>query len=242
MGKLVLLDCRHFASGVDLSGSGNKLEVNEEFEAKAVTNWRSGGAEELLGGLAKVQLSAEGQLEQAVDESFWANRRVLEPHTFGPTDESDTSVGALLYLTRMLRTKHTWLGEVGAVSPWTLDAVGSWPLARGRSAHPSGTPRTGNGSEAGVNLGAVADGEHLYANLHVLSAAGTTPNLTVSVQSDSADTFGSPTTLGFFAARSTPGGQATRFAGPITDTWFRVSWTITGTTPSFLFLVSLGVE
>jgi hypothetical protein len=30
-------------------------------------------------------------------------------------------------------------------------------------------------------------------------------------------------------------------SGPITDDWFRVSYTISGTTPSFLFAVTAGI-
>lgn len=246
MSKLVLLDARHFVSGADLSWSGNKLEVEEEFEVKKKTNWRSGGAEENVAGLAKVMIKAEGQWEAGSaglpDDSFWANRRVLEPHSFAPFDDSDTAAGNLMYLTRALRSKSTFFGEVGEVAPWSLDAVGSWPLVRGLSAHPSGTPRTGNGNGTSLQLGAVPQGRSLYANLHVLSVAGTTPSLTVNVQSDNGTGFGSPAAVGSFAARNTVGGQSLRFEGPFTDDWFRVTWTITGTTPSFLFLVSLGVE
>lgn len=246
MSKLVLLDVRHFVSGADLSGSGNKLEVSEESEAKATTNWRSRGATELLSGISKVMINAEGQWEAGasglVDDSFWANRRILEPHTFAPFDDSDTAAGNLMYLARALRTKASWWGDLGEVGGFSMDAVGSWPLVRGLSAHPSGTARSGNGNGTSLQLGAVPQGRHLYANLHVLSASGTTPNLTVNVQSDNGTGFGSPTALGSFAARSTPGGQSLRFAGPITDDWFRVTWTITGTTPSFLFLASLGIE
>lgn len=247
MTKMVMLNTRMFVSGADLSGSGNKIEIGAEVEAKAVTNFRSGGAEELLAGLDKVEISAEGQWEAGtlgmVDDAFWANRRILEPWTVGPTEASDTAVGNVMYLTKALRTKAQWFGSVGDVAPWTLDAKGSWPLVRGQSVHPSGTPRTATGTGTPVQIGAVAANDFLYANLHVLSVAGTTPSITVSVQSDNGVGFASPVTQApAFAAATAIGGQSIRIPGPITDDWWRLSWTISGAGPSFLFLAALGIE
>lgn len=248
MTKLVLLDARLFVGGADLSGQGNKIELDEEWEAKATTNWRSGGAEEVIAGLGKVTASAEGQWEAGdpskVDDAMWANRRVIEPWSVAASSESDLAAGNLMYLTRMLRTKSQLWGDIGDVAAWQADASGSWPLVRGQSAHPSGVPRTSTGSGTAINLGAVATGRHIYCNLHVLSVSGTaTPTITVTVQSDDAEGFPSSTTRGTFGAKTLAGEhEAMRIAGPITDTWWRVGWTITGTNPSFLFLVSLGIE
>lgn len=248
MTKMVLLNSRVFCSGVDLSGQGNKIEIGEETEVKAITNWRSGGAEENLAGLAKIEISSEGQWEAGdpsrVDDSLWANRRTLEPWSVAATEASDTGVGSVMYLARAVRSKSQIWGQLGEVASWQVDARGSWPMARGQVAHPSGTPRTATGTGTAIQLGAVPAGRYLYANLHVLSIAGTsTPTITVTVQSDNAIGFPSPANLApAFAAVTAVGGQAIRIPGPITDDWFRLSWVISGSSPSFLFLVSLGIE
>jgi hypothetical protein len=253
MTKLVLLDARLFVGGVDLSGMGNKIELGEEWDAKQTTNWRSGGAVEVIAGIGKVDASAEGQWEAGdatkVDDAMWANRRVIEPWSASASGESDLAAGNLMYLTQMLRTKATIWGDVGEVAGWKADAKGSWPLVRGQSAHPSGVPRTATGNGTAVQLGAVTAGHYLYANQHILSATGTaTPTITISVQSDDNSGFTTPTTRGSFAAKTAAnvaaslGGEAIRIAGPITDDWWRVIWTISGTNPSFLFLSSFGIE
>lgn len=253
MTKLVLLDARLFVGGVDLSGMGNKIELGEEWEAKQTTNWRSGGAVEVIAGLGKVDASAEGQWEAGdntkVDDALWANRRVLEPWSASASNASDTAAGNLMYLTQMLRTKASIWGDVGEVAGWNLSAAGNWPLVRGQSAHPSGVARTATGTGTAVQLGAVAANRYLYANLHVLSASGTaTPTITVSVQSDDNSGFTTPTTRGSFAAKTAAnvtagaGAEGIRIVGPFTDDWWRVSWTISGTNPSFLFLSSFGIE
>lgn len=244
---IVLLDARTFVSGADLSGSGGKIELMEESETKATTNWRSGGAREVKAGLTSVSLTAEGQWEAGdigvVDDTFWTNRRIKEPWSIAPESDSDLAAGGLMYLSRLLRTKMQWWGNLGDVGAWAANAVGTWPLARGVCAHASGVPRTANGDGTAIQLGAVAAGQHLYANLHVLSISGTAaPTITATIESDDNSGFTTPTVRGSFAARTTVGGEAIRVAGPFTDDYWRVSWDITGTNPSFLFLVSMGIE
>lgn len=248
MAKQVLLDARLFVGAADLSGHGNKLEVTSEVEEKDVTNWRSGGAKEVLGGLESVSIDAGGQWEAGdpgkIDDQQWASRRVLDAWTMGATSASDTAGGNLAYLTKAMRTSITLLGAVGDVAPWEANAVGTWPLVRGQFAHPSGVARTSTGSGTAVNLGAVTAGEKLYASLHVLSVSGTsTPTLTVTVQSDNLVGFADPTTQLTFTAATDVGGQILRTDGTaITDTWWRVGWTISGTDPSFLFVAAFGIE
>lgn len=249
MSKLVLLDTRIFVSGADLSGWSNKIEIGEEWEAKKVTNFRSGGAEENIAGLGGVEISADGQWEAGSagmpDDTFWANRRVIEPWSVGPTGESDTAPGNLMYLTSALR-KSIKLGDsVGEVAPWSAEAAGSAPLVRGTSLHASGTPRTATGSGTVVDmLAGPATGQFVYANLHLLSVAAGGGTITVNVQSDDTLGFASPTTRGSFTARTAVGGEALKIANPgSAERYWRTTWTVTGgTSPSFLFLVSLGFE
>jgi hypothetical protein len=237
-----------FVSGADLSGNSNKIEIGEEWEAKKATNWRSGGADEVLAGVGTVNISGSGQWEAGdagkPDDSFWANRRVIEPWTVGPTNASDTAVGNLFYLTSALRTKTKLFDAVGEVAPWEADAVGSKPLVRGMSMHQSGTARSATGTSTVVDFTAGPSAGHkAYANLHVLSVSGTlTRTITVAVQSDDNSGMTTPTTRGTFAAKTAIGGEALEIASPGTERYWRLSWTITGSSPSFLFLVSLGFE
>ncbi|MEU0102394.1 hypothetical protein [Streptomyces sp. NPDC006267] len=244
MGKFVLLDARLFAPGADLSGASNKIELTSEIEDKDVTNYRSQGWKEVLGGLGSAEISAEGQWEAGdpsmVDDVSWSTLGGIGPYTVCPTD---SVVGALAYLTSGMRVDYKVGDAVGEVAPWTGTVKSSWPLVRGQIAHPPGTARTTTGTGTVLNLGAIPAGKRLYAALHVLSAAGTTPSLTVSVESDDAAGMADPTTLLTFPAADEPGGQILRTDGTaITDTHYRLAWTISGTTPSFMFAVSLGIR
>lgn len=247
MGKQVFLDCRVFVSGADLSAWENQIEVGEEWEVKKTTDFRSGGAVEVLAGLGGVDITGKGDWEAGSlsmpDDSFWGNRRVLEPWSIGPDGTSDNSAGTLMYLTSALRTKMKLGDKVGEVAPWEASAVGSAPLVRGQSAHPSGTARTVTGTGTILDLVTGPSGSQcVYANLHVLGVQAGGATLAVTVQSSTVIGFGSPTTRGTFNTASAVGGQPMKIATPGTDRYWRIAWTIAGTTPSFLFLASLGIE
>lgn len=249
MGKFILRNCRLFASGADLTSVNNSVELSSEVEEKETTNfgdydsatdktWKS-----VLGGLASTSLSAKGQWEAGdaskVDDSTWSGMGAVEGFTACPHTAAD---GALAWVVKALRSSYKLGDEVGEVAPWEAEAVGSAPLARGLVAHPPGTARTASGTGTGYELGAVTSAQSLYANLHVLSVAGTsTPTITVRVESDDNSGFTSATTRLTFAAATAIGGQSLSVAGPITDTWWRVAWVITGVTPSFLLASSFGI-
>lgn len=244
MSKFVLLNVRAYADGWDLTGASNKIELSGEREEKETTNYGSGGFKEVIGGLASNMIQAEGQWEAGdpslVDDASWGQLGGIGPWTVAP---DLAAVGSLAYFTSALRADYKLGGQVGDVAPWSGKASGTWPLVRGQIGHPPGTARTATGVGTGVQLGAVAAGKRLYANVHVLSVAGTsTPTITARVESDSDNTWASPVTQLTAAAATALGGQSLRSSGTaITDTWFRVAWTISGSSPSFLFAASVGI-
>lgn len=246
MGKLILTNTRFFVDGVDLTGASNKVEVSAEIEAKETTVYTSGGWKEYVGGLGSSEWKASGFWEAGdptfVDDATWANLGGVDTVTVVP--DGGANVGDVAYLTQALTSSYTLLGDVGEVAPWQANLAGSWPLARGLVAHPPGTARSANGSGTGQQLGAVTAGKALYASLHVLSVAGTsTPTITARVESDDNSGFTSATTRLTFGAATAAGGQVLRTDGSaITDDWWRVAWTVSGSGLSFLFASALGIR
>lgn len=245
MSKTILTNVRCFAVAVDLTGNSNKIELSSEVEDKDATNYGSEGWKEVMGGLASAEISGEGQWEAGdpskVDDGSWSQLGGVGPWSISANNSA--TVGSLAYFTSALRSNYTLLDTVGEIAPWAGTAKSSWPLVRGQFAHPPGTARTATGTGTGLEVGAVPADARLYAALHVLSVSGTTPSLTARVESSVDNTFASPTTRLTFAAATAVGGQALRTDGSaITDTWWRVAWTVTGTTPSFMFAATLGIQ
>lgn len=245
MGSFVLTNVRLFTGGADLTSSSNKVELTTKVEEKDSTNYGSDGYKEVVGGLASSEFAGEGLWEAGdpgkIDDAAWSQLGTLGGWSVGPVG---AAVGDLAYFTKALRCDYKLGAAVGDIAPWTSGGKGTWPLVRGQFAHPPGTARTADGTGTGLNLGAVAAGTRLYAALHVLSVSGTsTPTVTARVESSADNAFGSPTTRLTFTAATAVSGEILRTdASAITDAWWRVAWTITGTSPSFLFAATLGIQ
>lgn len=245
----IMTNVRLFTGGADLTGQSNKVEWSTTVDEVDVTHfsdsddpeehvWR-----EVLGGLFDTQISAEGFWEAGdsgkVDDASWQSLGLGDVWSLCPMG---AAFGQRALLTKTVPKEYKVLGEIGKAAPWTLGGKGAWPVPYGRVLHEPGAAETATGEHTGFELGAVPAGKHLYAALHVLSVAGTsTPTITVAIESDVDNTFSSPNTQLTFTPATARSAEALRVAGPITDTWYRAKFTITGSTPSFLFLLTFGV-
>lgn len=245
--KTVLVGVRLFVNGADLTSNNNKIDLQAMCEEKETTNFASQGWKELTAGIFSATLAAEGQWAAGsggladlgqVDDALSAALG-----TTGPWSAmTNTPVaGDIAWSMTALTSKYTIGGAVGDVAPWSASVPSAGPLIRGQVMHPPGTARTSTGTGTIVQVGAVPAGYAMYANLHVIGASGTTPSMTVKVQSAALVGFGSPTDRATFTAATAIGGQSAKIAAPITDQFWRISYTISGTTPSFLLVAVLGL-
>ena len=242
MAKIVLTNARLLIGAADLSGDTNEVTIQAKKEQKDVTNYNSSGWREFIGGLGQATINAKGFWEAGTlslpDDQNWAQLGGAGGVTICPAGAADQ---ALCYLTNVVEFDYTLLGKVGDVAPFDVNLMSTWSLVRGAIANPPGSALTTTGSGTINNLGAVVAGQQIYADLHVLSVAGSTPSITVTIQSAATGGFGSPTTRITFAAATGIGGQIARAPGPITDAFWRASWTISGGSPSFLAAVAFGI-
>jgi hypothetical protein len=245
VGTFVWLDCRAYQGGADLTGQSNKIQAKAMADQKPATTFSSNGWVERKGTVRSAQVAHLGFWDAGTgglpDDRAFADLGASVPYTACPT--AGLAAADLCYLTRFVQTEYEAFGQYGDLVPYSIKGVSDVPLVRGQILHPGGTARTATGSGTAVQVGAVATGQRMWAALHVISIAGTsTPTLTVRLQSASSGGFGSPTTQATFTAATAIGGQFTSVAGPVTDTWWRADWTISGSTPSFLFVLSAGVS
>lgn len=240
----VLTDVRQYLAGADLTGFSNKIAFGGEVEELDTTTFASNGCHERVGGLSDSSVDIEGFWQAGdlsmPDDAFWAALGVAtSPYTAVPTAGT---VGSLAYLTKILESSYKPGGDIGKLLGYSAGLKGNAPVARGVILHPQGTARSTTGNGTGVQIGAITANQRMYANLHVMSISGTsTPTITVKVQSSVDNTFASPTDRITFTAATTLSGQASSVLGAVTDQWWRAVWTITGSTPSFLFAVSAGI-
>jgi len=249
MPKQLLTNVRIVAGACDLTAVSNRVAFEPNAEVKVATTFGSVDGngtlwQENMAGLGSASVAAGGFWEangaNLVDDDMWANFGGNGPWSFSGPAGWPTE-GSLAYLANMVRTSYAVLGPVGEIAPYEASAVSSGPYARGATLLNPGTARTATGTGTIVNLGAVPAGRSMYAALHVLSVAGTTPSFTAVLQSAALVGFGSPTTRATFTAATARGSEWKASAGPTTDAFWRISYTISGTTPSFLVLATAGI-
>lgn len=237
-----------YVGGYDMTGDLNQTSLSLPHEALDRTVFRPGAATPgrvRQAGLQDVQSTVMGFWQAGsgtVDPEAWAR--------LGTTAQVVTQTpagveGERAYLYQAGTFEYQLFGNVGEMAPFSLSLQGtrgngtlSAGAVAGRLLKAKGDADATGATGTAVELGAVAAGQYLYAAFHVFSA-GTT--ITAVLESDDADTFGSATTRATLGPITTAGGTwATRVAGSITDTWYRLR--VTAITGTFSIACSAGIK
>ena len=236
MSTLAITNAFAYVDSHDFTGDSNQFSLTCEADPQDKTTFRSGGWREYNLGVKTSQLSLGGFYQawaDSVDEySFNALGVTGRVTTCGTVEVEGEPAGMF----QSMAHQYQILGQHGENAPFSLqggcsDGVG---VIRGRLAKETGTVSAPGAIGTALNLGAVSSTQYLYATIHLLGTAGTT--ITVVVESDDANTFASAITRMTLGPYTTVGGRwATRVAGPITDTWWRMrvtsvtgTWTVAG--------------
>lgn len=244
-----LFNVELFAGGARLTSRANVVNLNTDVEELDVTTFKpvghvNSGWKEVIGGLRMSGIEASGFWEAGddsmVDDNMWAGLGSIHAITVAPLG---ATVGDLAWVMQGLRAQYRLFGQIGQAAPWTMTAAGRSPLARGVILLGPSTTLTTTTQGTAVEYIAASASQQLFANLHVLDASGESPAMTVIIESDNTEDFdGSETTRITFDEVSDISSQYKSLGGAITDTWYRVSVTTAGTSPSFTAVVSIGVQ
>lgn len=154
--------------------------------------------------------------------------------TIGRDSEAD---GASIFAFVCRMTSLSFGGSVGDALEPSMELAAEYSAGgSGLILAPAAT-RTVSGTGTGRQFGALATGASALVGVHVFSVAGTSPSLSVTLQTDDASAFASPTAVKTVGPISTIGGYYDVVIGPVTDTWWRATWTISGTSPSIEFAI-----
>lgn len=232
-----------YFGGYDLSGTATQLSAAITAEELDSTTFGDGGWRSRKAGLKQVALSGQGFNESDgtgdPDDLFNDNLGTTSLLTVAETDGADGEPATSF---QGLPFSFTPEGNVGQLWAYQFDITGKTAVAHGTILHPGATARTATGTGTGRQLGSVSSSQKLYAALHVIEASGTSPTLDVVVQSDDNSGFSSATSRVTFAQASDVTSEwATPVDGAISDDYFRVSYTIGGTSPSFKFVVVVAI-
>jgi len=241
MTSLVLTDAKLFIAGNNLTGQMNALALDysadmlDETTFGATTRINKGGLKSVVGNHQGLWDSASAT---APDPVLFARIGTADVPVVIAPEGGDA--GDRAYLFRAIHSEYNPGGAVGELMGFSVSMEGSGgqPLIQGRLLHNGSA--TGNVTGTAFQLGALTATQFLYAALHVFSGTG---SFIVKVQSSSDEAFTSPNDRITFATVATgtavASEWATRVAGAITDTW----WRITATNPNTRnFAVAVGIQ
>lgn len=240
MANSVITNAGLWVAEYNLAGDANMLSLGSAAELLDDTVIGD-SARSRAGGLRKFAFACEGFWNDTVDAFAFADVGFSNvPVTIAPVALSAGSIAFVGLMSQGDYTPHS--ATVGELSKFTMAGEGvGLPIARGQLLANATVSASGTGTAC--LIGAASASQTVCASLHVLSLTGTSPAITVVVQSDDNVGFSSPTTVATFATASTGTNlfQFASVAGPRTDTYYRVTYTVTGSGPSIAFVAAVGL-
>ena len=237
MAKTVLSDALIVFDGQAIRDSTNAVSIDygaEELDGTTLAD----DTRIMVGGLLTAAMGADGFFQApdpdtAFFDQMGAAGKVI---TIAP----QTTEGSIGFALNAILGSYNPGASVGELLSYSIQAGARDRLVRGPLlANKTGI--TASGSGTAFQVGAATSSQTVFAALHVTKADGTTPTLDLTIESDDASGMASPTTRITFDQATAKGSQFKKLAGPVTDNWWRVDYTIGGTSPDFDFVVLLGI-
>lgn len=231
-GKFILngYDLSSYVRSIDLSLSTGEIDVTTIDKDSIVR----------IAGLEDVAISAEGFFEAGSDkpdELLGGNLGSAVNFAIA----ANNGVGNVAYFGGGLETNYQIFGSIGEAAPFQFTGSGTnTKHIRGTIEDDGTTAITSTGTSTGFQLGAVGASEKLYAAVFIISVSGTTPTIDIKVQSDDNSSFTSATDQITFTQFTDNGSEIKTANGAITDDYYRFSYTVSGTTPSFSMFGVIG--
>lgn len=244
MAAFVLTDSQVIVGSADITQFTGSYTVGGRCAVQEANVHGAGRFRRVLAGLRSHSLQVSGM----ADYDPGAVAAVFAPNVVGTqygaaiVPQNTGATGDVAFFTRGLLSSFAAPGgAIGDVATFDMTLDGDTALVPGQVLAPLAA-RTTTGNSSVLTMTGPTSSQRLYCALHITAASGTTPSVTVTVQSSTVVGMTSPTTRFTFSAATGTGWQfAAPVAGAITDGFYRATFTISGTTPSFTAAVFLGV-
>jgi hypothetical protein len=229
-------DARIFFAGHNLTGQSNSVTLNRSAEILDAP---------VFGNTTRI--NAPGLFDYSADVAgFWdtSSDAVIEP-LFDELGQITNSLPLILYPKNtenevaytFMATQESLelMGTLGDLQPYS----GTFRVAREEAAQNYHEPvqgyvgatfvlRSSAGNGTGVQAGALTSAQEMvFASM--ITAADTLTTMDFILESDDDSGFATATTRATHTFTAANSADMTTVAGPITDDWWRVRWTLTGT-------------
>lgn len=246
-----LTHCNIFINGLDLTGDSNMVKIEAVKEVRDRTVFGNTARVRSMAGLSEVNFAASGFHNSAAagqDVAFRANlytdtinTTVMLPATSGTA----VAAGDLAWFFQGSQAQYLTGEAHGNDLLWNLNMVGGangLPLCFGKVLNAGTTAITADANGTGIEVGAASASQYAYALMHVVEVS-TDDVIDVIIQSAAADDFVGATTRFTFTQAAAVGSEfLLRVAGPITDTWWRAVYNVTGAAVSIKAAIVLAIQ
>ncbi len=238
MAKHIISDCGIFYAGYDYTGTLNQTEVTLSRDELEQTTFGD-AARNFLPGMLTATATASGFFDASLSGVANANLSASaeEALIIAPNSTED---GPAIVIASQLNS-FTWGGEVGELATADLAWGTRSDAAEGKLAFDRTITSTVNSSV--INLGALSASQKiLLAVTTTGTTTGTSPTLDVELFSDNSNGFSSPTSrLTTIQIRSAKATELGKLSGAITDSYWRVTATVGGTSPSYSVAIAIAI-
>ena len=238
MAKHIISDCGIFYAGYDFTGTMNQTEVTLSRDELEQTTFGD-ATRNFLPGLLTATATASGFFDATLSGVANANMPSSSEDALIIAPNS-TEDGPAIVMASQLNS-FTWGGEVGELATADLAWGTRSYAAKGNLAFDRTI--TSNVNSSVINLGALSASQTiLLAVTTTGSTTGTSPTLDIELFSDSTSGFSSPTSrLSTSQLGSVRTSEVVKLSGAITDSYWRVSATVGGTSPSYSVAVAIAI-
>lgn len=235
----VIKNARVWVDWLDVSGQENDVRLDFQIDEKEATVFRD-TAHLNAPGLEKYALAHQGFMAYGADSVDALIAELKGVSNVPVTLSIPGAAGDPCFFMRANQLSVDRGMKVGEIASFSMGmGLGAGSVVRGILLE-AGSAKSTTGNGTGRQLGAASAAQKIYGVLHVLAVTGT-PAITVKIQSDSDNTFGSPTDKLTFAAKTARGSEfIAPVAGPSAEQWYRASWTISGTGTATI-VVAVGI-
>jgi len=243
MAKEVLTSVKILYQQYDLTGDLNQATLRLLKDAKDSTVFNSSSIARLSGMRAVEATFAgfaehdTGKVSKVIYDDLGTADRIF---TFCPTGYA---TGDYVYSTKAAHFRYEEGMEVGEM--YTFGGAmlsGGTAIVRGRVAATGAKTASGDGTA--YELGALTSGKTLYAAVHCTAVSGSgPPTCDIKIQSDDASGFATPTDrITFSTITNSATAEWSTYTTTTAETWWRATWTIAGTVPSYTIYVIMAIQ
>ncbi len=240
MAKQILKDQSVYLDGYDLTGRSNAIALDYSADLAEVTTLGK-DFKERIGGLKTTTVQVAGFSEKDATEGYQFGKvgLVNAVLTLGASGDE---VGNIAYTMQAGQADIKFGAAVGEVYKFDAGGMSTGALVRGKIVlNSKNSPLVSTGAGPGNFLGSIVAGQRACVAMHVLGAGS--GSVTCKLQSDATNSFsGAQTDRIIFDAATGVGAQWKTLAGPVTDTWWRIVYTISGGAPSFKLVFVVGFD